>query len=178
MAKRLYYTAGDGTKFPLREAMIPFSFNVYRKDQKAACVGDPFNCLIAVSGRRHKNVLAMYIGSGKDAYVVMTDGRGGRPIAYHYTINARASKVRDNFDQNKKIDSQMVTLSVPTPGRTREHRAKLGKARNAAIKAGAEVKKRGASVKAVRAFKYRPHATIESNVVTLEPRGNETGKVA
>jgi hypothetical protein len=175
MAKRRYYVAGDGTKYLLREAMVPFSFKVYRSDCKSAVVGDPFNCLISVGARRHKNVVAMYIGTGKDAYVVMTDGRGGKPIAYHYTINAKASKVRDNFDTKKKLDTQVITLSVPTPGRTLDHRKKLGKARYKAIKAGAEVKKRGPSISRVQRIgvKYRPHATIEDNVVSIKPRENE-----
>lgn len=171
MSKRRYYVAGDGKKYRLIEAMIPFSFDVRRDDCKSAIIGDPWNCLLARGGRRHPNVLAMYVGSGKDAYVVMTDGRGGEPVAVHYTIKATAARVRDQFDTNKKLKTQPVTLSVPTPGRTLEHRSILGKKRRAEVKDGAEVKKRGkANVRRIHRIgvKHRPRARIVGeNVVSM-----------
>ena len=171
MSKRRYYVAGDGKSYPLREAMVPFNFKVYRKDCKSAIVGDPSNCLIAKGARRHKNIDAVYIGSGKDAYVVMNDGRGGKPFAVHYTINAAAAKVRDEFDRNKNMAAKEVVLSVPTAGRTLDHRSMLGKKRRKAIKAGAEIKKRDKpSVTRVQriGMKHRPRANIDRNLVSLQ----------
>lgn len=171
MSKRRYYVAGDGKKYLLVEATIPFIFYVYRSDCKSAVVGDPWNCLVARGGRRHKNVLAMYIGSGKDAYVIMSDPRGGEPVAVHYTISASAARVRDQFDTNKKLKKQPVTLSPPTAGRTLEHRSNLGKKRREAIKNGAPVATRG-KPNATRVHrigvKHRPRAKlVADNVVSL-----------
>jgi hypothetical protein len=174
--KKRYYEAGDGTKYPLIEATIPFAFKVYRTDCKAAVIGDPLNCLIARGGRRHPNVLALYIGTGKDAYVILSDGRGGAPVAVHYTLNAKASRVRDHFDTNKKIKTQVITLSVPTPGRTLEHRSALGKKRREEIKNGAEVKKRGhGNTSRVQRLgvRHRPRAKLVNDIVRLATRDGE-----
>lgn len=170
MSQQRYYIAGDGTKYPLREAEFPFSFKVYRSDCRTAVIGDPFNCLIAKGGRRHKNVIALYIGSGKDAYVIMHDLRSGVLVAVHYTINARAAKVRDDFDSDKKLATQVITLSVPSNGRTLEHRRMLDKKRREAIKNGAPVTKRETqSITRVKRIgvKHRPHAAIKNNVVSM-----------
>jgi hypothetical protein len=168
-----FYIAGDGTKYPLIEAMTPFSIMVYRTDCKKAVVGDPYNCLIAIGARRIKHILAAYIGSGKDAYVIMKIGKQSKPVAVHYTINAKASRVRDTFDKAGAPETQVITLSAPTPGRTLAHRSKLGKARNQAIKAGGPVKKRG-KPNATRIMRlgvtHRPRAKIERNAVSLKKK--------
>jgi hypothetical protein len=168
-----YYVAGDGIKYILKEASLPFSFPVYRSGCKAAVIGNASECIIARSGQKHPNVHALYIGSSRDAYVIMRDGPGGKLYAVHYRINARAARVRDIFDADKKIKSQMVTLSVPTVGVTLAHRSKKGKQRREEIKNGSPVTKRE-TVHTTRqeriGVKHRPRAKIENNVVTLKSR--------
>lgn len=162
-----YYVAGDGVKYPLIEAVVPFSFKVYRSDCSKATVGDPYNCLIAMGGRRHRNVHALYIGSGKDAYVIMKIA-STPPYAVHYTIATAAARVRDNFDANKTLATQTITLDPPTPGRTMEHRSKLGKKRRAEIKAGSPIRKREVTPEdreRRRQVRHRPQAKIERDGV-------------
>lgn len=167
---RRFYIAGDGTKYPLIEAQTPFSIDVHRADCRKAITGDPANCLIALGARRHRNVDAAYIGSSKDAYVIMRYGRSIKAVAVHYTINARTSALRDAFDTNSKLLIQTVTLSPPSPGVTLAHRAKLGKRRREEVKNGALQKKRGPqkTSRVVRlGVPHRPRARIERNNVSL-----------
>lgn len=171
-----YYLTPDGVRYPLYEAPIPFTIKVYRKDCKDAVVGDPVQCLIAKGAKRHRNVLHAFIGGGKDAYVIMKNGAEGKPIAVHYTLNAVAVRVRKTFDDHKKMAAQEITLAAPTAGRTMAHRSKLGKKRRAAIKAGAEVKKRGKLTEAQIhhiGSKHRPVAKIVKNVVTVPTEKDE-----
>jgi hypothetical protein len=168
-----FYVAGDGAKYVLKEAALPFSFPVYRSGCKSAVIGDPVQCIIAKSGQKHPNVYALYIGSGKDAYVIMKDGPGGKLYAVHYRINTKAARVRDLFDTDKKLKSQMITLSVPTEGVTLAHRSVVGKRRRDEIKNGSPVTKRSTpslNRQQRLGVKQRPRAKIVDNVVTLESR--------
>jgi hypothetical protein len=124
--------------------------------------------VIALGARHDPNIYDMFIGSGKDAYVIFR-GRDGL-VAVHYTINARAAKVRDDFDANKKLKTQWIKLSAPTAGRTLEHRSKLGKKRRAAVKAGAPIKHRTKPIRSREqriGVKQRPRAKIVKGVVSL-----------
>ena len=175
MAKR-YYVTGDGKRYPLFEAPYDYPITVYKSDCKKAIIGDPAQCLIALGARRDKLVEAAFIGSGKDAYVVFRATKLREAYALHFTLNAEASRVRDWFDSHKGATSQMITLSAVTAGRTLAHRSVLGKKRRQAIKDGAEVKRRGKpnETRITRiGMKHRPHAIIEKNVVTVEPRAEE-----
>jgi hypothetical protein len=166
-----YYVAGDGTKYPLEEALTPFAITVFRSDCKKAVVGDPWNCLIAIGARRTANVIAAYIGASRDAYVIMKFGRTGKPTAFHFIINAKAARIRDAFDTNKNLKSQVIMLSPPTPGRTLDYRATLNKRRRGEVKAGAVVKKQTKKERTTRLTRIgvplRPRAQIVSNAVTV-----------
>ena len=63
--------------------------------------------------------------------------------AEHFTIYASSARIRDAFDVKRPVETQILKLSAPTPGRTLDARVKLGARRRAQVKAGAEVKRRG-----------------------------------
>ena len=179
-APKRYYVTGDGKRYPLFEAPYDYPITVFKSDCRKAIIGDPAQCLIALGARRDKLVDAAFIGSGKDAYVIFKATKIRKAYALHFTMNAEASRVRDYFDGHKGATSQMITLSAVTPGRTMDHRSKLGKKRREEIKAGAEVKKRGkqAETRIMRVgMKHRPHAVIESNVVKTGAQGRRSSGV-
>jgi hypothetical protein len=140
-AKQRTYTAGNGKVYPLHEAEHKFPIEVYKKDCPKAVVSDPEQCLIALGALRDKTVEAVYIGTGKDAYVCFKATRYRPAHAVHFTLNTKAAKVRDYFDTHKGVMTKQVVLSAPTAGRTHDHRAVLNKRRRAEIKAGAPVRK-------------------------------------
>jgi hypothetical protein len=142
MTKQRTYTAGNGKVYPLREAEHNYPIECYKKDCPKAVVSDPEQCLIALGALRDKTVEAVYIGTGKDAYICFRATRSRPAHALHFTLNAKAGRVRDFFDAHKGTLTKQVVLSAPTEGRTHNHRAVLNKRRRAAIKAGAPVKKR------------------------------------
>lgn len=176
MTKRIY-VAGDGKKYPLVEAPYTYPITVYKTDCRKAHVGDPEQCLVALGALRDKNVEAAYIGAGKDAFVCFKATKTRKAYALHFTLNAKASRVRDYFDSHKGATTQTITLSPPTAGRTLEHRSKLNKKRRAAVKAGAEVKKRTKQhttrVMRLGPTAHRPKAKIENNVVSLPQQTDE-----
>lgn len=176
-AKR-YYTAGDGKTYPLFEAPYQYPITIYKSDCPKATIGDPEGCLIAMGARRDKAVEAAYVGAGKDAYVCFKATKLRKAYALHFTINAKAARVRDFFDTHKGVTTQQLILSPPTAGRTLEHRSKLNKKRKADVKAGiAEVKKQTkprASATVMRfGAPHRPKAKIKNNVVSLVAKKDE-----
>lgn len=171
------YTAGNGKQYPLYEAPYQYPITVYKSDCPKATVGDPEGCLIARGALRDKSVEAVYIGAGKDAYVCFKATKLRPAYALHFTINAKAGRVRDFFDTHKGVTTQQLILSTPTAGRTLDHRATLNKRRKAEIKAGAEVKKQ-AKARKTRVDRigvhYRPKAKIDKgNVVAFPAKDDE-----
>lgn len=174
-----FYKTPDGTKYPLYEAPYKYSITVYKSDRGKAQVGDPHACLIALGARRDKMVQDVFIGSGKDAYLIFKGHRHQKAYALHFTIGAEAARVRDWFDAHKDAKTMTIELSVPSKGRTLEHRAKIKRDRREAIKNGAEVASRdcnsGKAAKVTRVMrlgvKHRPRALIEKDgVVTVPPK--------
>jgi hypothetical protein len=99
MAK--FYTAPDGTRYPLSEAKYNMSFKVYRSDRRKARIGDPGQCLLALGIRRDKDVLDVYIGSGRDAYVIFKAQDGEPAHAVHFTIPTTTRRIIDAFDKDR-----------------------------------------------------------------------------
>jgi hypothetical protein len=138
MARRTY-TARDGTVYPLKEAPIDMLFKAYRSDFRKAVIGDPWDCIESKGIKHHRGVLEAYIGSGRNAYIVMRETEDEPATAYHYMISVRAGKLRDNFEQNKKLDTQLLLLRAPAKTQTLEARSVMNKKRYAAIKNGTHV---------------------------------------
>jgi len=174
MTSRRYYVAGNGVKYPLYEAPYDYTIAAYKSDCKKAIVGDGAQCLIALGAMRDKRVEGAYIGSGKDAYIIFKASQGKPAYAMHFTLNAKASRVRDFFDTHKGVTTQYIILSAVTAGRTLDHRSKLGKKRAAAIKNGEHTVKTRGRPNATRIMrlgvKHRPKAHIVNNVVSLPER--------
>jgi hypothetical protein len=171
MTKQLEYQLKDGTTVPLFEADYDTAFKVFKSDRKKSVIADPLNCIEAKGLCRLPNVIEAYIGSGKDAYVVYKSTPSREfPHAVHFTIPASSAKVRDAFETKRDLKSQTLMLKVPSKGRTLKHRRTLNKARHAAIKNGAPIKKRS---KAARqrvhrlGVDHRPRAMVKAGVVTL-----------
>ena len=155
------YKMADGTDVPLFEAPTDFDIQCYRTDRRKAVMGDPLRCIIAMGGLRHPQVREMYVGSGKDAYVVI-EQHNGRLIAFHYVISASARHVLDAFDNNAGVKSQRVTLRAPTSGLTLAHRRVSNKRRRQEVANGAVVKprpRRKARITRIE-IKHRPRAPI------------------
>lgn len=167
--KARFYTAKNGTKYPLFEADHDQYFTVYKTDKKTAEIGDPHECIEAKGLQRMTGVIEAYVGSGKDAIVVYAGRR--KPYALHYVILAKAAKVRDTFDTKGAPATQTLKLSVPTAGRTYAARSILNKRRRSEIKSG-----NGAPVKPVNkprenrvarlGLPHRPRAHITKQNVT------------
>jgi hypothetical protein len=170
--RKRYYKTPDGQRYQLFEAPYSYTITVYKTDCRKSIIGDPTQCLIATGAMRDKAVLAAYIGSGKDAYVIFKETKLRKAHALHFTINAKAGRVRDYFDTHKGVTTQQVVLSAPTAGRTLSHRSALGKKRREEIKAGAEVKHRGkqTQTRVMRiGQKHRPRADLDGDTVTIQP---------
>jgi hypothetical protein len=140
-----FYTAPDGERYPLTEARYGIDFKAYRSDRRKARQGDPSGCWAALGIKRNKNVLHVYIGSGRDAYVVFKANDDESAHAVHFTIKTSVRKLIDAFDKDKSAKTQIVRLDAPTPGRTLEARQNSGKRRREEIRNGAPIKKRGPS---------------------------------
>lgn len=167
------YIAPDGTSYPLAEAEYDMSFTVYKSDRSKAIIGDPWGCLIALGGKRHPDVLEVYIGSGGDAYVVFK-GRAGKPAhAVHFTIPAQAARVRDIFDTKGAPPTQIVMLRAPTKARTLDARSASNKGRAAKIKNGTHVvKPRGTPAKKrimTLGVAHRPRARVTQTGIDTQP---------
>lgn len=138
-----HYTDPDGVKYPLTEARYPMDFKVYKSDRRKAKQGDPNGCWMALGIWRIKGVIAVYVGSGRDAYVVFaaTDEEPARAI--HFTIGTTMRRLIDAFDKDRKAKTMKVELRVPAKSWTLEGRRKNNARRRAEVKAGATKKPRG-----------------------------------
>jgi len=165
MAKRSYCTP-EGVKYPLHEAPYRYKLTIYKSDCRKAEIANPSACLIALGALRDPAVLAAYIGSGRDAYLIFKATRLRKAYALHFTLTAAAARVRDYFDTHKGTKTQDIVLSPPTAGRTLEHRAKLGKKRREEIKNGAQVKKRGKPSQ-TRIVRGGGHSSTASGVTSI-----------
>lgn len=164
MAREMFYTAPDGQKYPLEEAAYDMSFKVYRSDRRKAVQSSPQSCVLAKGIARHRDVEDVWIGSGLDAYVVFKETEDKAAHAVHFTIRTTVRKLIDAFDTNKKIQSQIITLSRPTKGRTLSARAKMNARRQKEIAEGAPVRKRAQTPRSSRMDRlgvpHRPTAPI------------------
>jgi hypothetical protein len=172
--KKMYYVTGEGKRYPLHEATYDFPITIYKSDCRKAEIGNPEQCLIALGARRNKTVEGAWIGSGKDAYVAFKPVRNKAAHVLHFTINAKAARIRDFFETHKGVTTQQITLSAVTAGRTRAHRAKLNALRAKNIKNGKHIVKPRTKPSTTRIMRlgvaHRPRATIENNVVAITPR--------
>jgi hypothetical protein len=141
------YTAPDGTRYPLREARYDMMFKCYKSDRRKAVQGDPQHCILALGIKRHKDVLAAYVGAGIDAYVVFKSNEDEEAHAVHFGIKTRARKVLDAFDKDRKAESMTIVLAKPPHSWRLDTRSKNNARRRAAIKNGALVKPRTARKK-------------------------------
>lgn len=165
------YKAPDGKGYPVEEAPYNMAFTVQRKDFKKGKRNDPGWCAEALAIRRMENVLDVWVGSGKDAYVIFgpTDAK---PYAHalHFTIPIRSERLRDAFDTDGTLKRQELHLRRPTAGRTLDARSKLNKERRKAIKRGSPIKKRDrvARPRIVRlGVEQRERAKITSKTVEV-----------
>jgi hypothetical protein len=138
MSKKTY-TARDGTNYPLKEAQYAMLFKAYRSDFRKSVIGDPWECVESKGIKHHRGVLEVYIGSGRNAYVVFKETEDTPATAYHFMISVKAGKIRDNFDQDKKLQTQELRLLPPSKTQTLNARSVMNKKRYAAIKNGTHV---------------------------------------
>lgn len=161
------YKLEDGREVPLFEADYDMSFDVYKTDKKKAVIGDPRHCIEAVGLCRLQNVTEAHIGASKVAIVVFGPTASRDFVhAVRFIIPASSAKVRDKFDLQKSLKSQTLRLSAPTKGQTMERDRVRQKARREAIKAGAEIKKRGKPNRNRMqriGVKQRPRALVTKN---------------
>ena len=172
MTTQQFYTdKATGKKWPLVEAEVDYTFQVYKSDRRKAVIGDPTCCLIAEGLKHNKDVVAAHIGSGKDAVVVFKGrGRLGEH-AKHYVLLAKAERVRDIFDGKGAPKTQYITLSAPTAGRTLAARKAMNRKRQAEIKAGTRDVKRRDAPRKTRMMRLgvsaRPRAVVSNGVWTI-----------
>jgi hypothetical protein len=169
-----YYTAPDGVKYPLTEAPYSMSFTIYRSDRHKAHAGDPHSCLIAMGIKRNRDVKDVFIGTGRDAYVVF-HARDDQPAhAVHFVLGMTTRRVIDAFDLNKRATTMKIELKRPTKGRTLEVRRTMDKSRRQKIKDGAHTVKKRATPQTSRmrrlgiAHRPRPQISNAGNVSAAE----------
>ena len=132
-----YYVDPDGNQFPVAEATVDLPLVVTPQDFKEGKPFSPGWCSVALPVRREAGVTDVYIGSGKDCYVM----KGGTAI--HHTVPAATRNLVDLVDAGHPPETaQPIVLRAPTQGRTLKHRSKLNARRHKQIKAGARVKRR------------------------------------
>ena len=110
-----YYTAKDGTKYPVEEAQYDSAVTIRRDHYKKGIIGDPFNCAISNGFKAQRNVIEAFVGSGQVAYVVYGATPDKPAHAVRFKIKAQPSRVRDGFDLDKKLNSQTVFLGAVNP---------------------------------------------------------------
>jgi hypothetical protein len=164
-----FYKAPDGKVYRLIEANYDMAFRVYRADLKTAVIGDPENCVAAKGICRNHNVLYAWVGSGESAYVIFKGRDGEEDYAVHFILRAKAQRVRDTFDLNKQIKSQVLILGAVAPSKARSARYASMKRRREEIKNGSPVAKREhpGRPRMVRiGVPHRPRAVITKGLVT------------
>src|SRR5690348_4370564 len=115
-----FYTTPTGEKYPLAEARYDMSFKAYKSDRKKAVAGDPAYCLLALGIRRDPQVEDVFIGSGKDAYVILKATHEHSAQAVHFVISTPVKRIVDGFDKDKTARTQPITLSRPPKSQTIE----------------------------------------------------------
>jgi hypothetical protein len=170
-----FYTTPTGERYPMKEAKYNVDLKVYRSDRRKAKQGDPGLCLLALGILRNRNVLAVYIGSGHDAYVIFKATEEEEAMAYHFLVRTTAKKIIDAFDNDRSAKTEKITLQAPPPSWTLAGRRKNNARRRAEIKAGSPIKRRGkiAKVRITRlGGKHRPRPTISKsgNVSMLDEK--------
>jgi len=173
--KALTYTGQDGTVYPLEEATYNTAFKAYRTDQKRAVIADPYRCIEALGLKRDDKVIEAYVGSGRDAYVVFAATDLKPAHAVHFIVSGQAGHVRDSFDQNKALKSQMLILRAPSPSETvigRRTRNKVARDRHFERVAEGTAKKHPIhrNRQTRLGVGHRPRAKISRNNVTPIPK--------
>lgn len=163
-----------GKKYPLYEAMTNYPVRVYKSDKRKAIQGDPGECMVALGGKRDHSVIDIFIGAGKDAYVVFQATEDRPDHAVHYTIPAATRRIVDAFDSKRSATSAIITLNKPTEGRTMDARKTLNSKRRkrvkeAAVKGEDIVKHRKPGVPRIMRLGvvHRPRANIVTEQVSV-----------
>lgn len=138
-----FFTAADGTKYPLTEARHDMLFKVYKSDRRKCTERDPRNCLLARGIMRHPDVLDVYVGSGCDAYVVFKETEDDEAHAIHFGIRTKARRVVAAFDNDKTTQSIDLVLCKPPRAWRLDVRRESNARRRKEIKEGSPVAKRG-----------------------------------
>jgi hypothetical protein len=169
--KRIYRAPDTGKEYPLHEAPYDYAINCYRSDLRKAQTGSSDQCIIALGAKHDKLVEAAFVGAGRDAYICFKATPLRPAYALHFTVNARAQRVRDYFDTHKIVATKQIILSAPSAGRTLAHRAKLDGERREKIKNGDHVPTKRTTPRQDRitriGVKSRPRAVVEKNTVTM-----------
>jgi hypothetical protein len=177
-----FYTTADGVKFPLYEAMYDYHFTVHKVDCVKAKIADPEGCLLALGIKHDKKVLAAYIGSGRDAYIIFK-ARPGAPHSFqhvahavHFMIPTTSGRVRDYFDAHEGKEILALKLTPPTATQTKDAKATYDKVRAERIKNGEIVpvpRRQPRSTRITRlGVPHRPKAIISREGVTVPERAD------
>ena len=120
MAKtRKTYKGENGIEYPLVEATWDLFIKVLRRHCKHAIMGSTSHCVIAEAIKEHDcNIIEVCITAGRDAWVIMTSDEYPDGAAIHFVLNTSPQRVRDKFDTDKQIKTQVVELRRPTKSRT------------------------------------------------------------
>jgi hypothetical protein len=138
-----FYTAPDGTRYPLTEARYDMMFKCYRSDRRKAVPNDPEKCLVALGVKRHKDVLYVYIGSGRNGYIVFKATEDEPAHAVHFAIDTKTRKIIDGFDKDRSAESQTVVLKKPPHSWRLDVRRESDARRRREIRDGSPVNRRG-----------------------------------
>lgn len=116
---RKTYKGEDGTEYRLVEATHDLFIKVWRRHCKKAIPGSTTHCVVAVAIEEHDdNIMEVCITCGRDAWVIMKSDEYPDGVAFHFVLNMTPQRVRDKFDTDKTIKSQVVELRRPTASRT------------------------------------------------------------
>jgi hypothetical protein len=175
-----FYTTADGAKFPLYEAMYDYHFTIYKVDCAIAKIGDALNCLLALGIRHDKKVLAAYIGSGRDAYIIFKANPNAphefqhESHAVHFMIPTTAGRVRDYFDAHEGKEILALKLVAPSATQTKEAKSHYDKIRSEKIKNGEIIPAKSKQARSTRITRlgvpHRPRPIITDDNVTVPER--------
>jgi len=134
------YTTPSGERYPLVEARYNMAFTAYRSDRKKAVINDPRNCWAALGIRRDPEVLDVYIGSGRDAYVIFKATPDAPAQAVHFIINTTMRHLIDAFDRDKTARTMTIELMRPSSSEQLSRRTAKAKERYVKTKAKGKAK--------------------------------------
>jgi hypothetical protein len=146
MATRLFYTAKDGTKYPLREAAHDMAFRLFKNLRTKSIMGDPEECWLSKSLCKNSGVKGSHIGSGGDAYVIFKETEDDPVHAKHFKVRPPTLRKIDGFDKNRgrgMKTTETIILHKPPPSWKIAARQEMNARRRAEIAAGAPVRHRG-----------------------------------